>query len=162
MNPCWVPWWVICDQLSQAFYISSSISQYYCRIHLLGTWFHHWKLLILKNIYSNQRYKKLLMTTNLIMKENMVSFKFLFEKVSPTFKLCSILMKYLLKVGVVCMCVYSFSSRKNKNYYRWNYAVFLPPNFSIWSNLRAFVLRKFILKCIWYFFKVTTSRKHKQ
>lgn len=106
------------------------------------------KLLILKNIYSNQRYKKLLMTTSLIMKENMVSFKFLFEKVSPTFKLCSILMKYLLKVGVVCMCVYSFSSRKTKNYYRWNYTVFLPPNFSIWSNLRAFVLRKFILKCI--------------
>lgn len=60
-----------------------------------------------------------------------------------------------------------FSSRKNKNYYRWNCAVCFPPNFSIWSNFRAFILWKFISQYIWYFFKVNifiqenTNNKHR-
>ena len=55
-------------------------------------------------------------TGSLIMKDNNVSLQFLDLKVSLTFALSGILMKYLLKVGVAYVCVYTlFGSRKNKN-----------------------------------------------
>lgn len=117
--------WIIRSPLLPAFYISSFFLGTVIALtvdSILPLRNHYFEI-----PYSNQRHKSLLMSTSSLVIKIRDRFNFWLKRSHQ--HLNCILMKYLLKVGVVYMYIYS--PEKNKNDYTWNCAVFLPPHFSI-------------------------------